>query len=56
MPYNEAVVLVQPAVACIDCHDGNTLALRISRPAFFRRLEVVALYARMPSMTAAPQR
>ena len=34
MPYAEAVKLVQHPVTCLDCHDGNTMALRISRPAF----------------------
>ena len=34
MPYSEAAKLVQHPVTCLDCHDGNTMALRISRPAF----------------------
>lgn len=34
MPYAEAAKLVDHPVACIDCHDGQTMALRISRPAF----------------------
>ena len=34
MPYAEAAKLVQHPVACIDCHDAKTLALRITRPAF----------------------
>ncbi len=34
MPFSEAVKLVEHPVTCIDCHDPNTLALRITRPAF----------------------
>jgi nitrite reductase (cytochrome c-552) len=34
MPYSEATKLVSHPVACIDCHDGKTLALRVTRPAF----------------------
>src|SRR5689334_3664060 len=34
MPYAEASKLVSHPVACIDCHDGTTLALRVTRPAF----------------------
>ncbi len=34
MPYMEAKEHVNHAVACIDCHDATTMALRITRPAF----------------------
>ncbi|BET66144.1 ammonia-forming cytochrome c nitrite reductase subunit c552 [Opitutales bacterium ASA1] len=34
MPYAEATQLVEHPVACIDCHDSQTMALRITRPAF----------------------
>jgi nitrite reductase (cytochrome c-552) len=34
MPYMEARKLVEHPVACIDCHDPQTMALRVSRPAF----------------------
>jgi nitrite reductase (cytochrome c-552) len=34
MPYPEARAHVNQAIACIDCHDPETLALRITRPAF----------------------
>ncbi|RME66731.1 MAG: ammonia-forming cytochrome c nitrite reductase subunit c552, partial [Verrucomicrobia bacterium] len=34
MPYSEATKLVEHPVACIDCHDSQTMALRITRPAF----------------------
>ena len=34
LPYPEARKLVQHPVTCIDCHDSQTMALRITRPAF----------------------
>jgi nitrite reductase (cytochrome c-552) len=34
MPLSEARRLVSHPVACIDCHDSQTMALRITRPAF----------------------
>ena len=34
MPYAEARTHVKHAVACIDCHDPATMALRITRPSF----------------------
>src|SRR5215212_8646492 len=34
MPYFDARKLVQHPVACIDCHDPSTMALRVTRPAF----------------------
>ncbi len=34
LPYAEARALVQHPVGCIDCHDSQTMALRITRPAF----------------------
>lgn len=34
MPYAEARTHVNQAIACIDCHDPQTLDLRITRPAF----------------------
>jgi nitrite reductase (cytochrome c-552) len=33
-PYAEATGLAAGPIACIDCHDPNTMELRISRPAF----------------------
>jgi nitrite reductase (cytochrome c-552) len=38
MPYAEARALVDHAVACIDCHDPQTMALRVTRPAFIEGL------------------
>jgi nitrite reductase (cytochrome c-552) len=34
MPYMEAKEHVVHAVACIDCHNAETMALRVTRPAF----------------------
>jgi nitrite reductase (cytochrome c-552) len=34
MPYFEARKLASHPVACIDCHDPDTMALRVTRPAF----------------------
>jgi nitrite reductase (cytochrome c-552) len=34
MPYDEARGYVEHPVACIDCHDPDTMQLRITRPAF----------------------
>jgi nitrite reductase (cytochrome c-552) len=34
MTYAEAAKLVEHPVACIDCHDPATMALRVTRPAF----------------------
>src|SRR5215212_10847877 len=34
MPYFEARKLVTHPVTCIDCHDPQTMALRVTRPAF----------------------
>ncbi|HYG68723.1 MAG TPA: ammonia-forming cytochrome c nitrite reductase subunit c552 [Anaeromyxobacteraceae bacterium] len=34
MPYKESAKHVAHPVSCIDCHDPETLALRVTRPAF----------------------
>jgi nitrite reductase (cytochrome c-552) len=34
MPYAEATKQVKHPVACIDCHDPQTMQLRVTRPAF----------------------
>jgi nitrite reductase (cytochrome c-552) len=41
LPFAEARQLVEHPVACIDCHDSQTMALRITRPAF---MEGIANY------------
>ncbi|MGZ4834033.1 MAG: ammonia-forming cytochrome c nitrite reductase subunit c552, partial [Terriglobales bacterium] len=41
MPYAEAVKLVKHPVACIDCHEPNTMQLRITRPAFIEGIRAL---------------
>ncbi|HYG68319.1 MAG TPA: ammonia-forming cytochrome c nitrite reductase subunit c552 [Anaeromyxobacteraceae bacterium] len=40
MPYSEAKQHFKHPVACIDCHDPSTLALRVTRPAFMEGMRV----------------
>ena len=40
MQYLEATKLVKHPVACIDCHDPSTMALRVTRPAFIEGIRV----------------
>jgi nitrite reductase (cytochrome c-552) len=39
LPYAEAAKLVKHPVACIDCHDSQTFALRVTRPAFIEGMK-----------------
>jgi nitrite reductase (cytochrome c-552) len=41
MPLEEAWKLVSHPVACIDCHDPNTMQLRVTRPAFLNAIRIV---------------
>lgn len=41
MPYQEARKEVTHPVACIDCHDSQTMALRVTRPAFMEGIRLV---------------
>src|SRR3990172_7232349 len=41
MPYAEARKVVDYPVACIDCHDPKTMALRITRPAFIEGMRAL---------------
>jgi nitrite reductase (cytochrome c-552) len=41
MPYADAVKLVKHPVACIDCHDSQTFALRVTRPAFLEGMKAL---------------
>ena len=34
MPYQEAAALAEHPVSCIDCHEPETMALRVTRPGF----------------------
>ncbi|HOA74648.1 MAG TPA: ammonia-forming cytochrome c nitrite reductase subunit c552 [Phycisphaerae bacterium] len=39
MPYQEARQHVEHPVACIDCHDPQTMQLRVTRPAFIEGIK-----------------
>jgi nitrite reductase (cytochrome c-552) len=41
MPYSEARKLVTHPVACIDCHDSQTMQLRITRPGFIEGMRAL---------------
>jgi nitrite reductase (cytochrome c-552) len=41
MPYAEARTLASHPVACIDCHDPDTMALRVTRPAFMEGMRAL---------------
>lgn len=40
MPYFEARKEVTHPVACIDCHDSQTMQLRVTRPAFMKGIQL----------------
>jgi nitrite reductase (cytochrome c-552) len=42
MPYSEATRLVEHPVSCIDCHDAQTMGLRVNRPAFLNGIRALA--------------
>lgn len=42
MPYAEATALVTHPVACIDCHDPSTMALRVTRPGMIEGIAALA--------------
>ena len=42
MPYEEAAKLVEHPVACIDCHDPNSMQLRVTRPGFLNGIRALA--------------
>ncbi len=41
MKYQEARALVEHPVACIDCHDSQTMELRVTRPGFLEGIKKV---------------
>ena len=41
MPYAEARKLVEHPVACIDCHDPQTMQLRVTRPGFIEGIRAL---------------
>ncbi len=42
MPYTEVEKQVEHPVSCIDCHDAETMNLRVSRPAFLNGIRALA--------------
>lgn len=48
MPYSEAVKHVSHPVACIDCHDSQTMQLRVTRPAFMEGIKKVKALEGIP--------
>lgn len=41
LPYSEARKLVTHPVGCIDCHDPQTMALRVTRPGFLEGIKAL---------------
>jgi nitrite reductase (cytochrome c-552) len=41
MPYAEARKLVEHPVSCVDCHDPETMALRVTRPGFMEGIRAL---------------
>ena len=41
LPYADARKLVEHPVSCIDCHDPNTMQLRVTRPAFMEGMRAL---------------
>lgn len=41
MPYDSALGFAEHPVACIDCHDSQTMALRITRPGFLNGIRTL---------------
>jgi nitrite reductase (cytochrome c-552) len=42
MPYSEATTLVEHPVTCVDCHNPDTMQLRVTRPGFLDGIRVLA--------------
>jgi len=42
MPYEEATALVEHPVSCIDCHDPESMRLRVTRPGFLLGIRAFA--------------
>jgi len=41
-PYDEATKSVEHPIACLDCHDPQTLAVRVTRPGFLAGIALLA--------------
>jgi len=48
MPYAEARKLARHPVACIDCHDPETMQLRVTRPAFIEGIRALRASQGLP--------
>jgi nitrite reductase (cytochrome c-552) len=48
MSYADAKALVKHPIACIDCHEPKTLALRVTRPAFMEGIKAVKALQGIP--------
>jgi nitrite reductase (cytochrome c-552) len=42
MPYSQATTLVEHPVSCVDCHDPQTMHVRVTRPAFLNGIAALA--------------
>lgn len=42
LPYSEANKLVEHPVSCVDCHDAESMALRVNRPGFLNGIRALA--------------
>lgn len=49
MPYAEASTLVNHPVSCIDCHDPNTMQLRVTRPGFIEGIRALKASQGLPN-------
>ena len=43
MPYEQATKLVQYPIACVDCHDPQSMQLRVTRPGFLNGIRDLAM-------------
>ena len=56
MPYAEARKLVAHPVACIDCHDPQTMQLRVTRPGFLEGIRALKAAAGRGRLRREPRR
>jgi nitrite reductase (cytochrome c-552) len=49
MPYEEARQHVQHPIACIDCHDPSSMALRVTRPGFLEGIRALRASQGIPN-------
>jgi nitrite reductase (cytochrome c-552) len=49
LPYVEARKRVQHPIACIDCHDSQTMALRVTRPGFLEGIRTLKAAQGLPN-------